>query len=188
MRAMGGKVAALDSAPDALLAQRAADGDEVAFAVIMRRHGPYLKAFATRLLRSNSDADDVVQEAFIQAWRRLPDLQEPAALRAWLTTMVSRKTTDRIRSRKQSDPLEDIEIPDLAGGPEDHALGSDKMRALARVLDTLPRDQRQIWLLREVAGHSYTEIAERLDMPVPTIRGRLARARAHVLDGMSEWR
>ncbi|MET0589611.1 MAG: sigma-70 family RNA polymerase sigma factor [Naasia sp.] len=179
---------ALDAAPDALLAQRAADGDEVAFTVIVRRHGPYLRAFATRLLRSNSDADDVVQEAFIQAWRRLPDLQDPAALRSWLTTMVSRKVTDRIRATRPTDPIDDLELTDLLSGPEDQAIGSSRLRALARVLDTLPADQRQIWLLREVAGHSYTEISDRLGIPTPTVRGRLARARAHVLDRMSDWR
>jgi RNA polymerase sigma-70 factor (ECF subfamily) len=185
---VGGVVSLLDSSPDALLAARAADGDESAFAVIVRRHGSYLRAFAARMLRSTSDADDVVQEALIIAWRRLPDLEDPSALRSWLTTIVSRKVTERARSAKPWTPIDDLELEGPASGPEESAVTSSRMHALDRVLRALPDDQRQIWVLREIAGYSYVQIAERLDTSAPTVRGRLARARATVLEQMSEWR
>lgn len=178
----------LESASDALLAARAADGDELAFGVIVRRHAPYLRAFAARMLRSNSDADDIVQEALIVAWRRLPDLDDPAALRSWLTTIVSRKAVERARSTKPTSDLDDIDLPAVGDDPETSALTSARMAALSAILRTLPDDQRQIWLLREVAGYSYAEIADRLDTSVPTVRGRLARARGTVLEQMTEWR
>ena len=88
----------LSSATDAFLASRAADGDQIAFAVLVRRHAPFLVAFATKLTGSRADADDCVQEALITAWRRLPDLADPEKVRSWLTTIVSRKVTDRMRA------------------------------------------------------------------------------------------
>ena len=90
----------LASATDATLVARAADGDQAAFGTLVRRHAPFLVAFATRLLRSRADADDCVQDALITAWRRLPELSDPTKVRSWLTTIVSRKATDRLRTRR----------------------------------------------------------------------------------------
>ena len=69
--------APLGDAADAILAARAADGDLRAFEVLVRRHGPLMRAYATRILGSNSDSDDVVQETFITAWERLPEFRTP---------------------------------------------------------------------------------------------------------------
>ena len=98
---------ALTAAPDGLLAARAADGDQLSFGVLVRRHAPFLVAFATRLTGSRADADDCVQEALITAWQRLPELAEPDKVRSWLTTIVSRKATDRLRRRKPTEQIVD---------------------------------------------------------------------------------
>ncbi|MBI5160183.1 MAG: sigma-70 family RNA polymerase sigma factor [Micrococcales bacterium] len=178
---------ALDDAADALLAQRAADGDEVAFAVIVRRHVPYLRAFATQLMRSSSDADDVVQEALITAWDHLPGLREPSTLRSWLSTIVARKATDRLRSRRDTTDIDELELASEAGDPAERAELSAQMLSLSRALALLPDELRVAWTLREVSGASYEDIAARLDVPVSTVRGRLARARAQLLELMTEW-
>lgn len=177
----------LAEAPDAVLAARSADGDEQAFGVLVRRHAPFLVAFATRLIGSRADADDCVQEALITAWEKLPDLAEPAKVRSWLTMIVSRKATDRARRRRPVEPLTDtIEAP--RGDPERSAVASSQMQALSRVLADLPEDLRIVWVLREVGGRSYDEIAAETDESTVTVRGRLARARRFVLDRMEEWR
>lgn len=180
----------LESAPDALLAQRAKDGDERAFGVLIRRHSPFLVAFATRYLGGSSDADDVVQEALIAGWRQLDELRDPARIRSWLATSVARRATDVLRTRARRDvrPLPDEERPSLAPLTEAVAEGRAATRALGDVLAALPQDQREVWLLREMAELSYDEIAERLDIGVATVRGRLARARGAVLAAMEEWR
>lgn len=178
---------ALEGAADALLAQRAADGDEVAFAVIVRRHVPYLRAFAAQLLRSSADADDVVQDALITAWEHLPALRDPGTLRSWLSTIVARKATDRLRSRRETAVIDDLELPSAAEGPAERAELSSQMVALSRALADLPEETRIAWTLREVSGASYEDIAARLDVPVSTVRGRLARARARLLELMTEW-
>ncbi|NEM91618.1 RNA polymerase sigma factor [Galbitalea soli] len=179
----------LGTASDELLAGRAADGDTAAFAVLARRHGPYLRAFAIRLTGSSADADDAVQEALISAWRALPGLADRSKVRSWLLSIVSRKATDRIRARRPSDEL-DEELPDSddSNSPEERAVAQSRLDALARVLASLPEGQRQCWLLKEVGGYSYEEIAEELGLTVAVVRGRLARARVTVIREMEEWR
>jgi RNA polymerase sigma-70 factor, ECF subfamily len=180
-------MATLATATDAILAARAADGDQLAFGVLVRRHAPFLVAFATRLVGSRADADDCVQEALITAWKRLPELSDPAKVRAWLTTIVSRKATDRLRARRAADPLDDDAYP-ARDDPERSAVTASQMQALSRVLGELPDDLRVVWVLREVSGASYDEIAETTGDPPATVRGRLARARRIVMDRMEEWR
>lgn len=181
-------MSSIEQAPDGLLARRAADGDGVAFGVLVRRHAPFWRAFAVRLLRSASDAEDCVQESLIAAWERLPKLQDPDKVRAWVTTIVSRKATDRIRSRRFTDPIDDLDVPAKGLDPERAAVQQSQLDALGAVLAALPEEQRTIWLLREVAGESYEDIAEHLGVPVDTVRGRLARARRTVIDRMKDWR
>ncbi|MHC5795685.1 RNA polymerase sigma factor [Lacisediminihabitans sp. FW035] len=178
----------LFTASDGILAERSADGDTAAFSVLVRRHAPFLRAFAQRLTGSAADADDAVQEALISAWRQLPTLQDPAKVRSWMTSIVSRKATDRIRSRRPLGELDDDLVADHGSGPEQRAIATSRMEALTRILDDLPEGQRQCWVLKEVGGYSYDEIAERLDLTVTTVRGKLARARQTVVNEMEVWR
>jgi RNA polymerase sigma-70 factor, ECF subfamily len=178
---------ALADATDAFLATRAADGDQMAFGILVRRHAPFLVAFATRLMHSRADADDCVQEALIVAWRRLPELSDPAKVRSWLTTIVSRKATDRLRSRRLTDPIAD-DAYTSADDPERSAVIASQMQALSKVLGELPDDLRIVWVMREVSGASYEEIAATTGETPATVRGRLARARKIVIDRMQEWR
>jgi RNA polymerase sigma-70 factor (ECF subfamily) len=191
-RAHAGRDAAevdrLSAVEDGILARRAADGDERAFAVLVRRHGGYLVAFATRMLGSRADADDCVQESLITAWRRLPELREPDRVKAWFSTIVARKATDRIRARKPVTPIDDVEPEATLPTPDEAAVASSQLDMLRRVIDDLPTDQRTVWLLREVSGQSYEEISRELGISATAVRGRLSRARATVVERMQEWR
>ena len=181
-------MAALESAGDAILAERAAEGDATAFEVLVRRHGPFLRAFAIRLTGSPADADDVVQDSLIIVWNQLGSLQDPAKVRAWMTSIVSRKATDLIRGRRQSDELDDEHPGDSESGPDARAVASSRLDALSTVLAGLPEGQRQCWVLKEMGGYSYEEIGQQLDLSVVTVRGKLARARATVVKEMEAWR
>jgi RNA polymerase sigma-70 factor (ECF subfamily) len=182
----------LSSAPDVLLVDRAADGDVRAFEVLIRRHAPYLRAYATRLTGSPSDADDVAQETLIVAWRRLDSLADGSKFRAWATSILSRKVTDLYRRRHVTVELDDeTDSPAIAGSAGDPVASAEtgsQLEALSRVLAGLPPGQRQCWLLREVSGFSYEEIGGQLDMDASTVRGKLARARATVSREMGGWR
>ena len=180
---------ALRSAADETLAGRAADGDTAAFEVLVRRHGPLMKAYAARMLGSTYESDDVVQETFVTAWRRLGELQEGAAVKAWLMRILSRRCIDRIRSRHEHDDVTEVDAAAPADqGPEHLTEVRTANEALGRALDELPPLQRRCWVLREAGQYSYEEIAQELDIPVSTVRGQLARGRRRLLEAMEGWR
>lgn len=179
----------LDTASDQMLADRAADGDLRAFAVLVRRYGPLMRVYATRILGSNDESDDVVQESFITAWQHFGDLDDGRVVKSWLMRIVSRKSIDRLRTRRLHVNIDDTDVP----APEDHAPHAlaeteSQTEALARVLTALPENQRRCWSLRELAEYSYGDIATELNLSLSTVRGLLARARKTLLREMEEWR
>ena len=177
----------LSDADDRTIASRAADGDIRAFEILMRRYGSLMSAYAARIVRP-SEAEDVVQETFVTAWQDLPTLENLASVRSWLITIVTRKSIDRLRGSRDSDPIDDHDLADRSDGPEEAATAASLDEALSRVLSTLPEDQRRCWVLREVAGYGYQEIADQLDLPVSTVRGLLVRSRKALVREMEAWR
>jgi len=100
-------VSALDSADDAIVAGRAIDGDVAAFAVLVRRYTPLMRAYVQRMMNASADVDDILQESFVTAWQRLSELEDPGRVKSWLMRIVSRKAVDRIRAlRPTVDVLE----------------------------------------------------------------------------------
>lgn len=179
----------LESASDLTLSDRAADGDVRAFEVLVRRYGPLMRVYASRILGSNDEMDDVVQESFITAWQQLPTLDNGAAVKSWLMRIVSRKSVDRVRARRQHVDIDLTDTPAPAQhSPHRLAEAGSQTEALTRALADLPEDQRRCWTLRELAECSYGDIAEELELPVSTVRGLLARARKTLLQEMEEWR
>ncbi|MBG6215454.1 RNA polymerase sigma-70 factor (ECF subfamily) [Cryobacterium sp. CAN_C3] len=179
----------LEGVADAILVGRAVDGDTGAFETLIRRHGPLMRAYTARIVGSMADADDVVQDAFHTAWRRLPELRDPAAVRPWLMRIASRLAFTSLRRK----PAE-VELPDPVSAlpadtqPENVAVRNAQLKALSAALDTLPEDQRRCWLLREVGELSYDDIAQEMELPTATVRGKLARARASIYAQMEGWR
>lgn len=126
-------MAGLDSATDALLAERSAEGDVRAFEVLVKRHQSILRAYAWRLTGSQADASDAVQNALITVWAQLPQLREPASVRSWMMRIVSRSSVDLLRQRHPTDDVDAVEHPaSREPGPFETAERSDAMRALAR--------------------------------------------------------
>lgn len=179
----------LRSASDGVLAERAADGDTTAFETLVRRYLPLMRASVNRLLRSSADADDVVQETLVLAWRELPKLQDPTVVKSWLMRIAGRQAMTHLRrtARHDTDPLGEVALP-TGTQPEQIAVRNAQMTALSVALDTLGGDQRECWLLREYAGLSYDEIAAEMGTSVSTVRGRIARARASIYTQMEGWR
>ena len=181
--------APLDAADDSIVAGRAADGDVAAFAVLVRRYTPMMRAYTRRILNSSADVDDVVQEAFVTAWQRLPEVEDPGKVKSWLMRVVSRKAVDRIRSRRPKASVDVLEhrAPAHASPPR-VAETRAEVDALGEALQKLADTERECWMLREAGGYSYDEIAHEMHVPVSTVRGLLARARKHIIVRMEEWR
>lgn len=174
---------------DELLARRAGDGDMAAFDVLARRYGTMMRAYARRVLGASDDADDVVQDSLVQAWTQIGGLRDAAAVRPWLLRITGNRALDVLRRRKPHAAVEHIPEPaDPSPGPEASALASSGTRALERALAALPEEQRRCWVLREVGGQSYEDIADALNISTATVRGRLARARTTLAKKLEDWR
>ncbi|MET2011148.1 RNA polymerase sigma factor [Microbacterium chocolatum] len=179
----------LGAASDQILVERAVDGDATAFGEIVRRHSSLMRAYVSRIVGSLSEADDVVQDAFITAWKQLPSLRDGSAVRAWLMRIASREAFARLRRRTADVPIEDVPLVQSAHpDPEVRAVRQAQLAALSAALDELPEDQRRAWLLREVADLSYAEIAEEMTTSASTVRGLLSRARSSIAIRMEDWR
>ena len=150
---------------------------------------PHLDAahrLARWLCRSPSDADDIVQEAFMRAYRAFDSLRNSDA-RAWLLAIVRNCHLSALaeRRRRAYEPLteEHEGQPESAAAasssdPERASIGRDERRTLARLIAALPEEQREVVLLREMEDMSYREIATVVQVPIGTVMSRLARARA----------
>src|SRR5690348_1463915 len=151
-------------APDAELAARAAAGDRSAFELIMRRHNRRLFRLARSLVRSDEEAQDVLQEAYVRAFGRLADLASGGALAAWLARIVANEALGRLRAGARVVSIEDFRAkaatdeedgPDGdpasdAPDPERLAASSELRRLLEAAVDALPEEFRTVFVLREV--------------------------------------
>jgi RNA polymerase sigma-70 factor (ECF subfamily) len=179
----------LDALPDVVLCERATDGDTAAFEVLARRYGPMMRGYAVRLTGSTADADDAVQETLIHAWDHLGELRDGSVVKSWLMRICGRRSIDIVRRRREHADADTLaEVSDSSPTPESATISGSGLDALARSLESLPAEQRQCWVLKEMGGLSYDEIAEQLGLTSESVRGRLARARARLMRDMEGWR
>ena len=175
-----------------MLARRAALLDRAAFRVIVDRHGPALYRYARRMLDDPQDTEDCVQEAFAAAWTSLPQFAGRSSLRTWLFAITAHKVRSLQRRRTRTAmplPFAPVdEVDPRATDPELSAEGADLLEALNAALRELPPGPRSTWLLREVEGLSYEQIAEVSGTTTSTVRGQLHRARGHLAQRMEVWR
>ncbi len=174
---------------DATLVARARDGDTRAFEALVCRYQRPVYRMALRMLGGGADAEDVTQEVFVTAWRQLPGIREDAAIRTWLYRAATNRCLNLLRAQRPSRPLEAgaAASADRSPSPEERAETADALEALRAALDQLTPAQRSAWLLRQIEGLSYAEIADILQTTPQAVRGRLSRARAELAEAMKPW-
>ena len=168
-----------------VLSRRAAQGDQAAFRQWLEQTHELVFRLALYKLRSRSEAEDVVQETYIRAWRQLPTLRDHDAALGWLFQIARNTAADHLRKRGRREP-ETSEAPhfeliadDLT--PERLAMDRQGLRHLIALVGSLKEEHRLVLLLREVDGLSYHEIASHLGIPDGTVESRLHRARKALL-------
>lgn len=174
---------------DDTLVARAQDGDPQAFAALVRRYQRPMFALALRLLGDRADAEDAVQEAFIATWRRLPDFRGDAAFSSWLYRIVANRCLSARHRRRPTAPLDGEPTDPARPGesPERVSETTAAMATLRQAVLALPGTQRLCWVLRDVNGMSYPEIAVIVDLKPSTVRGRVQRARTQLAEAMRTW-
>jgi RNA polymerase sigma-70 factor (ECF subfamily) len=159
--------------PDGLLVRRARRGDDHAFAGLVERHERRLFTLAARVLGSQSDAEDAVQEALVRAWRSLPRFREGALFSTWLYRITVNCALD-IRARRRADPSD---LVAERADPRDAFAASELSGELQRALGEVEETYRVAVVLYDVLGCSYAEIAEITDVPEGTVKSRIFRGR-----------
>lgn len=163
---------------DRELVLRARRGDRTAFGLLVRRHQRRIHGLGMRLLRSGDDADDLVQETFVRAWRALDRFDPERPLIPWLLRIATNRAMSLLEIRRRR-PMEELTetVPDPGPSPHDDAERRRLHAAVRHEVERLPEDQRVILILRAAEDLSYREIADVLDVPIGTVMSRLARAR-----------
>lgn len=174
------------------LAQQAALGDRSAFAEIFDRHAATMFRYAVHMLDGDVDeAEEAVQEALTQAWLHLPQFRGDSALQTWLFRITANCVLSARRSRRPKAATEDwlLNVPaGPAADPVAHTQHEELWAALGAALSELPWRQRASWLLRELDGLAYEEIADILDTSPTVVRGQLHRARRTLALRLAQWR
>lgn len=186
-----------DTSETALIA-RAIRGDGMAFEAIMRRHNQLLFRTARAIIRNDSEAEDVVQDSYLRAWRSLAAFRSESKLSTWLVRIAVNEALGRLRrTGAQIIPLEAAMMspePEIAAaltdaperGPED-ALQRSQMRNLMEArIDKLPEAFRAVFMLRAVEDMSVKDVAQALDLPEATVRTRFFRARSLLRESLAQ--
>jgi RNA polymerase sigma factor (sigma-70 family) len=162
------------------LVVRFRNGDDAPFDEIHRRYRGQLLGFARRMLSATGhDADDVVQDAFMRAYRSLRATDGPMALRPWLYMIVRNRALDQLRAPQSAGPYDDafaLEAVPTADAAEQR----EDMRRLVDEIARLPERQRMALVLREFDGCSHVETARRLQTTVPATKSLIIRARSNL--------
>jgi RNA polymerase sigma-70 factor (ECF subfamily) len=164
---------------DALLVRRLDEGDSDALRALYDRYGGIVFGMTFRLLGDRQTAEECTQDVFVSVWRTAGSY-DPARARVstWLLTMARNRAIDATRRRaaRPVDPHEDVWVAEQAPDTADLVAHADESVRVAAALAELPDPQREAIALAYFDGLSHTEIAERLELPVGTVKGRIRLA------------
>ncbi|MES2151539.1 MAG: RNA polymerase sigma factor [Pseudomonadota bacterium] len=178
------------NAGDAELAQRIAARDRDAFALLMRRHNQLLFRTARSILRDDSEAEDVLQEAYLSAYRAIGQFRADARLSTWLTRIVVNHALARLRQTSRRSNVMQLHaearnqesegdmVSSASESPENGAMRSQMRQLMEQSIDALPEVFRTVFVLRAVEEMSGEDVAACLAIPEATVRSRYFRARA----------
>lgn len=174
---------------DRELVELAQTGDSHAFEMLMRRYTPSLTRFLRRFMRDSDDVQDVVQETFIKAYMGINRFRSNSTFSTWIFRIGINAAKDGLALRQRHGPQlsslgdEDDDSKTMMEAradldtPESRLETKEAMTLLEAALETLPKEQRMSFELRELEGLTYEEIAWQMNCPVGTVRSRIHRAR-----------
>ena len=170
------------------LVKRVQQGDKKAFDMLVLKYQLRVSKLVSRFLRNQSDVPDVVQEAFIKAYRALPNFRGDSAFYTWLYRIAINTAKNHLVAQSRKSPVNSIDVQDAEdygasewlkeyASPERAALAAELETTIHRAMGDLPSDLREAITLREIEGLSYEDIAAVMDCPIGTVRSRIFRAR-----------
>lgn len=182
---------------DEALVLRARRGDRTAFDALVRRHWTSVRQAARSFGIPETDVDDIVQDAFIAAWKALDDFDASRPFRGWLFGIALNKMRDLLRFRKVrqfffgASDITDEESGSVSfegPGPDKLAADRQELKRVTQTLDRLDRPLREVLVLTGLVGMSQLEAAEALGVSLKTVEGRVIRARKHLKEILQQAR
>jgi RNA polymerase sigma-70 factor, ECF subfamily len=175
------------------LVRLAQSGEEAAFEELIRRHQQRVFGLVSGILRRREDVEDVVQQVFLKVFVSLKRFDQRAAFSTWLYKISVNECWDYLRKKKVRPLVYEADLSEeqvsrldgVVSADQPPASSSDRAEAkdlLERMMEKLPEQDRQLLVLKEVEGFSVQELAEILDLNVNTVKVRLFRARARLMD------
>lgn len=179
---------------DQELVERAQRGDKRAFGLLVEKYQRKLGRLLSRMIRDQAEVEDVVQEAFIKAYRALPNFRGDSAFYTWLYRIgINTAKNHLVAMGRRPHVANDIEIDDAENfedgddlrtiaTPETELMGKQVAQTVNETVASLPEELRTAITLREIEGLSYEEIATLMDCPIGTVRSRIFRARETIAE------
>jgi RNA polymerase sigma-70 factor (ECF subfamily) len=187
---------------DEALMIRFQSGDRSAFALLVRRHQTHLYNFALRQLRSPPVAEEVVQDAFVRVVQNAAEFKHEARFTTWLYTITRNLCIDQMRKRalRKHPSLDEPKRAEEGDGPtlgeqtadsranvERAAVGVEIRERVLMAVETLPDEQREVFLMREVSNLPFKEIADIVGVPENTVKSRMRYALERLQAALSEF-
>jgi RNA polymerase sigma-70 factor (ECF subfamily) len=172
-------------------------GDRAEFARLVEAYSAVIYRLANKMLENSQDAEDVLQETFIKAYRHLPDFDGRSRLSTWLYRIATNEALMLLRRRKQviisiEEPAETseqqqepLQIKDWCCLPEEELMSAEARQYLDQAIDNLPHTLRVVFLLRDIEGLSTAETAEVLNLSETAVKTRLSRARLNLREQLT---
>ncbi|MBE8168186.1 MAG: RNA polymerase sigma factor RpoE [Shewanella sp.] len=176
---------------DQQIIERVQHGDKQAYNLLVQKYQNKVMSLISRYVRNQADVADVAQEAFIKAYRALPNFRGESAFYTWLYRIAVNTAKNYLVSQGRKAPANDIDVEEAEyydgsdalkefASPERLLLSGEIKKAIFDTLDTLPEELRMALTLRELEGMSYEDISQIMECPVGTVRSRIFRAREAV--------
>ncbi len=173
---------------DLELVRRVQRGDKSAFDLLVKKYQQKIIQVATQYVRDQADAMDVAQEAFIKAYRALPNFRGDSAFYTWLYRIAINTSKNYLTAQKSRPPRSDVDAEDATAmgldsklhesDTPDELLHRDQLKSIIfSTIESMHEDLRTAITLREIEGMSYEEIATTVEIPIGTVRSRIFRAR-----------
>lgn len=183
------------SSTDEELVKKSQQNDERAFGELVGRYESKVYSLAMKMLRNPEDAEDVLQDTFLRAYRGIKSFQGNSTFSTWIYRITANSALMRLRKKQlptvsidDADERETpINIADWAPGPVEQLLTQETQKAMSEAIEALPPEFRQVFILRDVEELSNAEVADILDLSVAAVKSRLHRARLKVRNRLAQY-
>ncbi|MCE9628276.1 MAG: sigma-70 family RNA polymerase sigma factor [Candidatus Eisenbacteria bacterium] len=183
---------------DSELVELTKRGDNRGFDELVVRYRDRVYRLCTKILRHEDDAAEALQDAFLSAYRGLPNFKSESTFSTWLYRIATNASLMKLRRRRDGhvsyeqsqspdadgDPLA---IPDWSAQPLEEVLDAETREVLGREIDLLPPNEKEVFVLRDVMEESNADVAQELGLSVAAVKSRLHRARLHLRDRMNRY-